>query len=132
MRESLFRGKRVDNGEWVYGYLISYVLGATPIIVRNVYMEDNCSLEFDYEHVDHETVGEFTGLLDKNGKKIFEGDVLRFHNRSNYPVFWDADFAAFGSCYYDDFDPLSKYDNRKIKVIGNIHDNPELVKEDAE
>lgn len=151
MREILFRGKRVENGEWVYGCLISPILGSTPIIVQNAYMEDNCSIEFDYEHVDHETVGQFTGLVDKNGKKIFEGDIIKTDNGTT---------SAVSTVKYGHYEPEMFYDllevyllhrpkqlafglfaegirgeqffmvdNPKcIEVIGNIYDNPELVK----
>lgn len=77
MREILFRGKRIDNGEWVYGSLIDGIYGAVPVIVTQPSVDDDFNLDFEYDHVDPTTVGQFTGLKDKNGKRIFEGDIIK-------------------------------------------------------
>lgn len=138
MREILFRGKRVDNGEWIEGGYAENG-GKTFIIVRTRYIpdtrdwdtveyyENNPCYHLSMIEVDPETVCQYTGLTDKNGRKIFEGDILRFEDCSNYPVVWDSDYCAFGSCWYSDFDHLSKYRSIKIEVVGNIFDNPELL-----
>lgn len=123
MREILFRGERIDNGEWVTGLLGRY----------NPNMEC-ANLVYEFEllvPVKTETVGQYTGLTDKNGTKIFEGDILNTTN-SNCAI-WYVDYknTAFCcnqgnvnySCLLDEFMQVSE-----VEVIGNIHDNPELLK----
>jgi uncharacterized phage protein (TIGR01671 family) len=121
MREILFRGKIIDNGEWVYGFYFHqkntpiegyFIIGSKGFL----------------ERVIPETVGQFTGLTDKNGVKIFEGDIVtsKFWNPQNYKViFQDGEF----SFTTDDLQPYTNsihYLN-DFEVIGNIHDNPELL-----
>ena len=129
MREIIFRGKRIagynDNtpdGTWVYGSLFVDRKGQTKI-------KWHCEKfgAAKTSNVDPNTVGQFTGMLDCNGRKIFEGDIIKFSDMGIYPVWWDADDCAFGSCWFSDFDHLSKYRGVKMEVIGNIHDNPELL-----
>ena len=120
MREILFRGKRKCNGEWVYGSLILWNDGDTEICILSSeeYAEQSKVLIYS------ETVGQFTGLTDKNGKKIFEGDIFIFPEirKHKYVVEWDANYACF-----DCFNDVSGFDASSIEVIGNIHDNPELL-----
>lgn len=125
VRSIIFRAKHIHalpqnehlDGTWVYGYLCDKNYINSP--------------ELDGEFlIDPETVCQYTGLTDKNGRKIFEGDILRFENYSNYPVVWDDDYCAFGSCWHSDFDHLSKYKSVEIEVVGNIFDNPELLEEE--
>lgn len=123
MRKILFKGKRTDNGGWIYG---SPIFQDGYVLIRFWNSEE---FKFEEHLVAPESVSEYTGLTDKNGTKIFEGDILKFSDCGIYPVWWDADFFTFGSCWFSDFDPLYKYDRNKIEVIGNIHDNPELLKD---
>lgn len=135
-REHLYKAKRVNWRElpkeewWVEGALFegkenSYIF--TNVKVTDKWGNSEIGADVIGYLVDPETVCEYTGLTDKNGRKIFEGDILRFEDCSNYPVVWDSDYCAFGSCWYSDFDHLSKYRSIKIKVVGNIFDNPELL-----
>ena len=122
-REILFRGKRADNGEWVYGYLIG-----NNVIVGEVvdFDEDYFNTEFWYK-VDPETVGQFTGLTDKNGAKIFDGDIVRFYDDSedeltNGVVVSNADFCSFCVSMkgHEDVMLMAHW---QYEAIGNIYDN---------
>ena len=64
---------------------------------------------------------------DWNGRKIWENDIVKFDKSSNYPIVWNEEYCTFGSCYYSDFDHLSKYRNTEMEVVGNIFDNGELL-----
>lgn len=124
MREILFRGKRIDKSEWVYGsYCYAELLnksGYEHLIIEQ-------SAEGKSHNVVVESVGQYTGLTDKNGTKIFEGDIVtmpRYGSGKHKSVvyFKNGKFAVNGSNYnFKDICP------RNMKVIGNIHDNPELL-----
>ena len=116
MREILFRGKRIDNGEWLEGY---YGFDDNkPLIAINKANGINGYF------VAAETVGQFTGLTDKNGKKIFEGDIIkRLVNSGIYTVEYDNRFGMFVSKNRVD----SYAGCADCEVLGNIYDNPELL-----
>ena len=143
MREILFRGKCIDEtclkGKWLEGQILHDGVTGKYYIHR-----DNCLNESDnigeegllrfvaYE-VDLETVCQYTGLTDKNGRKIFEGDIVGLY--SEYRKEWDYGVVKYGefncSCcegvygwYFDDED-IRRYDEYEVK--GNIFDNPELI-----
>ena len=136
MREIEFRGKDIENGEWVFGDL--HTLCDKP----HIHTEKS---KFPYagkrSFVIPETIGQFTGLLDKNGKKIYEGDIVR-HPYVD-PIFRDLVESKDGDgvtseVVFHDGAFVVKYDvndyiyldgftrNGHVEVIGNIHDNPEL------
>ena len=127
-REILFRGKRADNGEWIYGYLIG-----NNVIVGEVvdFDDDYFNTQFWYK-VAPETVCQFTGLTDKNGTKIFDGDIVRFYDDSedeltNGVVVFNADFCSFCVSMkgHEDVMLMAHW---QYEVIGNVHDNKELIK----
>ncbi|AHL18715.1 YopX family protein [Listeria monocytogenes] len=146
MREIEFRGKRIDNGEWVYGNLMQFEDSATFIFAD----ERKGASTLTYAHfiinnmhaIDEKTIGQYTVLKDKNGKKIFEGDIVAFSEddfhvfNSQVEYFSEDGYPAFDikvpSTYYFDsnvFSEVSMSGLYEIEVIGNIHENPELLEE---
>lgn len=124
MREILFRGKR-KTGEWIEG---SLVVSNGPVNVGRCYNLTQFSDMGDkiggFYEVVPETVGQFTGLCDRNGKRIFEGDIISCFYE-NLLVEWDA--GAFQSSNHYKLYPLDHFVARNCEVAGNIHDNPNLI-----
>ena len=122
MREILFRGKRTDNGEWVEGYYLQ--LG--PVTLKRAYIIPHyASAMYTYE-VDPNTVGQFTGLMDKADKMIFEGDIVSF-GANVYVVKYIEKYSRFSGTMPGIV--FSGFPLANSIVIGNIHDNQELLKE---
>lgn len=149
MREILFRGKRKDSGEWVYGFLCKTYSPSNPK-TRDAIMHKNepsCWAEYSCAEIDVATVGQFTGLTDKKGKKIFEGDIVRTLapcSIDNYVkgvvMFgeYPTTYQSSNCGYYVKWQlilnkNLAMYCAKNdIEIIGNIHDNPELLKGEKE
>ena len=117
MREILFRGKRLDDGEWVDGYLYITHNGEHEISIYN----DEVNIERWTHEVDPSTVGQYTGLKDKHGKRIFEGDILKWDSME-----WGCDHLEIASWDYELFNMRRNDWEEWCEVIGNIHDNPKL------
>ena len=121
MREILFRGMRTKNGEWVYGFYCQKPCPCTedgnPI---THYIAD---LPPFGTEVDPDTVGQFTGLTDGHGKRIFEGDILLYCGVQNVVVSFENGQFVINHYAIN----LLKARNAESEVIGNIHDNPELL-----
>ena len=126
-REILFRGKRADNGEWVYGNLID----SDSIVGKIVDFDGEYFIPEFWYKVDPETVGQFTGITDKNGTKIFDGDIVRFYDDSedeltNGVVVFNADFCSF-CVSINGHEDVMLMAHWQYEVIGNIYDNKELL-----
>lgn len=137
MREILFRAKTADENEWIYGDI--FHSGAYPKIMRI----------HDYKNrmnyaVNPETLGQFTGQYDANKKKIYEGDIIQYDGdydgidrftrsfSEKAIVLWDEDYCGFvckviGDESGDSYSWLEYRENPDLTIIGNIHDNPELL-----
>ena len=137
-REILFRGKRVDNGEWIEGYFLpgNERQSLHPCIF--VYLPETQNFEcFD---IDIDTLGEYTGVKDKNGTRIFEGDIIKitgFHTTAIAAVKYGStsEKSTHWGWYFDDNDGHTYFlmskafcEDYNAIIIGNIHDNPELLK----
>lgn len=131
MREILFRGK-ITQDEWVYGFY------------ENVKLEEATIHYINGKIVSSKTVGQFTGLTDKNGNKIFEGDIVKAiqteydEDKEQQPIvfevigemiFEDGCFGLRAKHFVDFYAPMWQEDNVELEIIGNIHDNPELLGE---
>ena len=135
MREILFRGKRTDNGKWECGDLLSpNEFNAIPHIVYIDYLNEYGDIGEISTPVIPETVGQFTGLVDKNGKRIFEGDIVhcvsKLDSADMVVIFECGQFRMVISEKYHEYQTNTGYYDINCfekEVIGNIHDNPELL-----
>ena len=132
MREIKFRGKRIDNGEWVYGYYVCYG-GAIPEPTHHIiHARDNLNrLVGENYEVDPATVGQYIDLKNKNGQEIYKGDILACGDASvPTEIRWHDESHAFYAynIMRKEWHRLDRYFKRFIgEIVGNVHDNPEMV-----
>lgn len=142
MREILFRGKRIDNGEWVEGFLLkgnrTYIV--TQDAIDYMVVSLSCMASMQLVEVDPKTVGEFTGLYTVSEQKIWSDDIARFDEKL-YVVqrecdtdggYWAESGYVLKRIGWNDYisfvDTIDDFYNEIcIGIIGNIHDNPELL-----
>ena len=142
----LFRGKRIDNGEWVDGHLVADELNPQNYFIAYVYGtdEDKQPHDLDVAMIDKNTICQCTGLRDKNGKLIWENDLVKYHFSDTIaPIRYGSYRSCFDSIktehvgFYVDWSVTDKEYTRKdlgywinmidAKIVGNIFDNPELL-----
>lgn len=133
MSDIVFRGKLIDNGEWVEGWFCEAPFGRWPLRPSIIPAEKGRRGCFVHLEVDPETVGQYTGLLDKNGKKIFEGDVIVINGHDDFRIYvaFDRNEWVGKSKRYPYYRCHLDFGRESYEVIGNIHDNPKLLEEKA-
>lgn len=128
-REILFRGKRIEDGKWVEGYLLKY----SPIYEEKAYILPLHSVCVSDIEVDPKTICQYTGLTDKAGRR-FEGDIFQASDGDyiqRYVITWNEDSLEWSAECIGDPDgtlPLCEFKVEEIEVVGNIFDNPELLR----
>ena len=132
-REILFRGKLEYNGKWIYGDLLQYENGDVAIFGEKLSSFGyECTEMSKRDRVIPDTIGQYTGLKDKNGNKIFEGDIVIIGEKlKTKVVYYDGAFrmqSEFSPTPTDTTDMGYMMREFSVRVIGNIHDNPELMK----
>ena len=132
MREIIYRGKRIDNGKWVYG-------GVYRVHTVETQFNPTETKKFNYwiigedgktNLINKDTIGQFTGLCDKNGTKIWEHDILRGYRNNDSIVYWHEEQVGFDVKYLRN-EPCSyvfdKHSAALCEIVGNKFDNPELL-----
>ena len=136
MREILFKAKRLDNGEWVEGNLITNERNENQKYIGYIFDERNGVIEdFDLVEVIPDTICQYTGLTDKNGQKVWENDIC--DRKEKYPEIvtynkgdWQLDYSyVFGKEMHTDACNLGFYvcERNCVEVVGNIFDNADLL-----
>ena len=142
MREILFKAKQIDNGEWIEGSLIDLDIDSGYCYIVQPYKKASILpiiflITDRMKLVDPETLCQFTGLYDKNGKKIWENDILMAHLDESYPedaTYETVEWGIAGWAVHEtgsvDREYLDEFDLEHYEVVGNIFDNKELLQEE--
>lgn len=132
MRKITFRAKRIYDKKWLYGNLIEDTNGNLYVVPCKFFEPDGHHLRYDDDtdqpvFIDRDTIGQYTGMRDKNGVQIYEGDIIEANNgHKGYVKFVYGQFKSF--CYCHGGAGCEIYSDN-ARVIGNIHDNPELLEQ---
>ena len=139
MRQIKFRGKGTDEGKWIHGDLCAYLFDRAKELITCIHIGKKGYIRNGFYQVDPSTVGQYTGLNDCNGKEIYEGDIIKVDELAMpCEVIWYDKTASFQLRYHikggfnipKDALGLWVQDYKSvITVVGNIHDNPELIHE---
>lgn len=131
MREILFRGKRKKNGKWVEGYY-QQRYDAFENIQHLIFWAKSYTV-WEYSEIDPESVCQYTGLTDKDGRKIFEGDILKSDLGKIGKIAFNESHMAFMilECVENKYYHVEECSGNHMEVIGNVFDNPELVRNNA-
>ncbi len=135
MNEIIFRGKRTDTGDWIFGSLCHYRFDGVKEAKPCIHISNLGYIKNGFYEIDPKTIGQFSGLSDSNGNKIFEGDIVKYKGKNYLVIFWCGMFyASVEECndkIYGGFPlhalTINADDDKICEIIGNSSDNSDLL-----